>query len=115
MDLTFNKSGFDIEKINSEFKSFCTLNNIRNDVLIRMELVNEEFLSNILFPNYENEIKLSVFQKDNDAVLSYEYSGVDYMNKINETTVVSLKIIQNKTKDIISNTQNGKTTVSFIV
>ena len=115
MDLIFNKNNFNIDSVNLEFKSFCSANNLADEVLLKMQLVNEEFLSNILFPNFENNVKLSVYKKADNAVLSYEYSGNDYMNIISETTMISLKILENKTKEISSNTEDGKVTVSFII
>ena len=115
MELSFNKSSFDIEKINAGFKSFCSDNNLSNDELLKLELINEEFLSNILFPNYDGEVKLSIVKNDSCVMLSFEYSGADFMNKITDITIVSLKILQNKTKDIITNRSNGQTIVNFIL
>ena len=115
MELVFNKNNFNIDTINSELKNFCSANGIDNENLLKMQLVSEEFLSNLLLPNFEDNVKLFVYKQGNDTVLSFEYAGVDYMNKVNETTMISLKILENKTKEITSDTKDNKTIVSFIV
>ena len=113
MDLIFNKNNFNIDMVNLELKNLCSAGDSEN--LLKMQLVNEEFLSNILFPNYENDVKLSVYKNERGIVLSYEYSGTNYLNKINESTMISLKILENKAKEVISDTKDGKTKVSFII
>ena len=115
MNLIFNKNNFNIDHINSELKNFCSKNNINNDDLLKTQLISEEFLSNILFPNYQNDVELVVNKQNEDIVLSFNYSGIDYMNKITETTIISLKILENKSKEIQSNTQDDKTTVQFVI
>lgn len=115
MDIVFNKNSFNIDNVNSELKNFCLTNNIANENLLKMQLVCEEFLSNILFPNFENDVSLTVYRHDEDTILSFAYLGNDYMNKINELTMISLKILENETKEITSNTKDNKTIVNFII
>lgn len=115
LNLTFNKDSFDIEKINAELKKFYSQNNLDKEKLLTIELICEEFLSNILFPNFDGEIKMSVSQKDGDLVLSFEYKGINFMNKINEKTIISHKIFRSKTKDIISDTTVNNTSISFVI
>lgn len=115
MDLVFNKNSFNIDTINSGLNDFCLKNDIENKNLLKMQLVSEEFLSNILFPNFDSDVKLSVYKQDSDIVLLFGYSGVDYMNKVNEATMISLKILEKEAKEIISNTKDGETTIKFII
>ena len=113
--LNFSKNNFNIDTINSELKNFCSTNGVSNDNLLKLQLISEEFLSNILFPNFEDEVLMFAQKNDQSIELSFEYKGENYMNKINETTMLSLKILENKTEEIISDTKDGKTSVIFIV
>ena len=114
-DLTFTKNGFNIENINSVIDNFCTSNNIHSENSFKMQLICEEFLSNILFPNFEGDVEFLINSKDSNTLMTFKYQGADFMNKINETTMLSLKILQNKAKEVNSSTENGITKVEFLV
>ncbi len=115
MRLTFEKRNYDIAVVNSQIESYCKEKDISDDALLKMQLISEEFLSNILFPNFDGEVTILFFLKDKNRVLSFEYSGADFMKKINETTIISHKLLEKQAKDIISTTIGDITTVSFII
>ena len=115
MNIVFDKRDFSIEKVNSELNKYCEEKGIDKPSLLKMQLISEEFLSNILFPNFDGEVKILIFLKGENKVLTFEYRGIDYMNNINEKTVISLKILEKQTEKIISQTVNETTTVSFII
>ena len=115
MDIIFNKRNYDIVQVNSKLKDYCAEKDIDDAALLKMQLISEEFLSNILFPNFDGEVEILIFLKDKNKVLTFEYSGVDYMKNINEATIISHKLLEKQTEEIISTTINGVTTVSFII
>ena len=115
MNIVFDKNGYDIEKINSQLQVYCKEQGIDSNALLKMQLISEEFLTNILFPNYSDEVKILIFLKNENKVLTFEYAGEDYMNNVNETTIISLKLLEKQTDKIISQTVNGITTVSFVI
>ena len=115
MNITFNKLTYNIDKINSQLKDYCDKKDISNTALLKMQLISEEFLTNILFPNFDGEVKISIFPKDKNIVLSFEYEGADYMKNINETTIISHKLLEKQTDEIITTTTDNITTVSFVI
>ena len=115
MNIVFDKRSYDAQKINSELKSYCEEKKIKPSTLLKMQLISEEFLANILFPNYDGQIQILIFLKGENKVLTFEYSGIDYMNNVNERTIISLKLLEKQTEDIISTTINGTTSISFII
>ena len=115
MNIVFNKNNYDVEKVNTELQNYCSEKEIDNSSLLKMQLISEEFLSNILFPNFDGEVKILIFLKDKNKVLTFEYEGVDYMNKVNEKTLISLKLLEKQAEKIISETINQTTIVSFTI
>ena len=115
MNIIFDRRNFDIEKVNSQLKAYCEEREIDNATLLKMQLISEEFLSNILFPNFKGQVEILIFLKGENKILTFEYQGIDYMNKVNEETIMSLKILEKQTEDITSTTINGITKVSFKV
>ena len=115
MNIAFNKLNYDAETINSQLKDYCTQKGIDDATLLKMQMVSEEFLANILFPNFDGEIKILIFLKDKNKVLTFEYAGIDYMKNFNEDTIISHKLLEKQTEEIITTTINGITTVSFVV
>ena len=115
MDIVFNKRSYDIEKINSQLKQYCKEKGIDDTKLLKMQLISEEFLTNILFPNFDDEVKILIFSKGKNRVLTFEYSGADFMKIINNATVISHKLLEKQTEEIITKTVNDVTTVSFVI
>jgi len=115
MNIVFDKRNYDIAKVNSQLEEYCREKGIDNSALLKMQLISEEFLSNILFPNFNGEVTILIFLKNNDKVLTFEYSGVDYMKNVNEETIISLKLLEKQTENIITKTIGDITTVSFVV
>ena len=116
MNIVFDKYSYDAEKINSELKRYCTEKEIDNTSLLKMQLISEEFLSNILFPNFDGQTRILIFLKGKNKVLTFEYSDEkNYMNNVNEKTIMSLKLLEKQTEEIISKTINGATSISFII
>jgi len=116
MNLVFDKYNYNIEKFNSQLEAYCAEKEIDGPALLKMQLISEEFLSGILFPNYDGQIRILIFLKGNNKVLTFEYSDEkNYMNDVNEKTVISLKLLEKQTEDIISTTINGTTSISFII
>ena len=115
MNIAFDKRNYDIVKVNSQLEEYCSEKGIDNSTLLKMQLISEEFLSNILFPNFDGEVKILIFLKDEGRVLTFEYSGADYMKNVNEATVISLKLLEKQTKNIITKTIGDITSVSFAV
>ena len=115
MNIIFDKRNYDIEKVNSQLKEYCEEQGIDNPALLKMQLISEEFLSNILFPHFDDEVKILIFLRDKNKVLTFEYEGENYMNKVNEATIISHKLLEKQTEDIIATTINGTTTVSFVI
>ncbi len=115
MNIVFDKRNYDAQKINSQLKAYCSEKGIDNPALLKMQLISEEFLSNILFPNFDEEIKLLIFLNGKNKVLTFEYTGENYMNHVNEATIISHKLLEKQTEEIIATTINGVTTVSFVI
>ncbi|MBQ3642603.1 hypothetical protein II906_11875 [bacterium] len=113
--INLNKSAVNTEGINSIIEEFCTENNIDNETLLKMQLVSEEFLTNILFPNFQDNFELAMRTEDAGVILSFDYEGPDFMNKINDVTFLAQKIIDNKTKSSKSTTKDNKTVVEFVI
>ena len=82
---------------------------------MKYQLIGEEFLSNMLFPKFDGDINLNIFPKDGNTNISFSYVGENYMNKINQTSILSLKILQKQTKGIDVSAVDDKTIVRFIV
>ena len=80
-----------------------------------MQLVCEEFLTNILFPNFQENFELAMRKEDAGVVLSFNYAGLDFMNKINDVTFLAQKIIDNKAKSSKSTTKDNQTVVEFVI
>ena len=114
-DLVFNKNNFDINKINELIAEYCKENNIHGDELMKYQLICEEFLSNMLFPYFDGDINLDISPKDGNTNISFGYVGENYMNRINQTSILSLKILQKQTKGIDVSSLDGKTVISFKV
>ena len=116
MNITVNKYNYDIEALNLQLKAYCEEKDIDNSALLKMQMISEEFLTNILFPNFDGEIKILVFLKDKNRVLTFEYQGADYMKNINDTTVIAHKLLEKQAKEInTATTMSGVTAVSFVV
>ena len=114
-ELVFNKNNFNIKELNSIIEQFCNDNSMNKEKVLNLQLVAEEFLSNILFPNFDKDVSFLVSLSEGNVILSFEYEGVNFMNKINEQTILSLKILRNKAKEIISDTKDNKTNIKFVV
>jgi len=112
---TFNKTDFDINKFNLMIENYCKENDILDEISFNIQLICEEFLSNILFPNFDGEVEIFIIKRKEGIVVSFVYADVDFMNKINEQTILSLKILRNKTQKILTENLNNKTIVKFIV
>jgi len=109
------KNSFNIEKINSQIEEYGRLNNINNNKISDIKAVIEEFLSNILFPNFDGGIEFSIVKDERGIVLSFCYSGADYMQKVTDDSFLSLKIIKSKSKEIKSCSKDGRLTIEFIM
>ena len=115
MNIVFDKKSYDIVKVNSQLKDYCAEKGIDDSILLKMQLISEEFLANILFPNYDGEVKILIFLKNKNKVLTFEYSGANYMKEINDSTFISHKLLQKQTENLIVKTINDVTSVSFII
>ena len=116
MNIVFDKRSYDIETVNSQLKDYCAEEGVDNSALLKMQLISEEFLANILFPNFDGEVKILIFKKDTNKVLTFEYKGADCMKNINEATIISHKLIEKQTKKInTTTTVNGVTAISFVI
>lgn len=115
MNIVFDKYDYNVEAINSKLKEYCTQKDIDDAALLKMQLISEEFLANILFPNFDGEVKILIFLKDKNKVLTFEYKGIDYMKNISEATIISHKLLEKQSEEIITTTINDVTTVSFVI
>ncbi len=115
MNIVFDKRSYNIETVNSQLQQYCGEKGISGAALLKMQLISEEFLTNILFPNFEGEVKILIFLKGKNKVLTFEYEGADYMKNINDKTFISHKLLEKQTEDIITTTIDGVTTVSFVI
>ena len=113
--LTFTKINFDNKTTNDFIENFYNKNNIEKNSLLNVQLVNEEFLSNILFPNYDKDADFYISKEDEGIILSYSYEGDNYMKQINDRTILSLKLLQSKTKGILSKNKGNKTIITFVI
>ena len=113
-DFTIEKKKFDMQELSTKLSELLKLKNIDNKNLNKLQLVAEEYLNNILFPNFEGAVEISVTNDDKELSLIFTHEGINYMNKITDNNFLSLKILDNKTKEIESNTADGITSVKFI-
>ena len=111
--LIFKKNDINTKELNAIIKDYCENSNILTSNLFNIQLICEEFLFNILFPNYSGEVEFSVMQENNLLIMRFIYDGEDYLNKINNSSFLSLKLIKSKSRKIESSTENKKTTVEF--
>ena len=115
MEKIIKKDKFDIKKINSIIEDFCQENAIQKDNIFKLQLITEEFLFNILFPNFEKDVQFSILKNDNSIIISFEYDDINFMNKINEKTIYSLKILRKETQEIICDEKDKKTLIKFVI
>ena len=113
-DLTIEKKNFDMQELSSKLSELLKLKNIDNNNFNKLQLVAEEYLNNILFPNFEGAVEISVTNDNKELSLIFTHEGINYMNKITDNNFLSLKILDNKTKKIESSTTDGNTSVKFI-
>ena len=113
-DLTIEKKKFDMKEFIAKFSELLKLKNIDNNNFNKLQLVTEEYLNNILFPNFDGMAEISITNDDKELSLVFTHEGINYMNKITDNNFLSLKILDNKTKEIESNTADGITSVKFI-
>ncbi len=114
-NFAFDKSSFNIKNFNLLVEDYCLTHKLGQAATLNMQLICEEYLSNILFPNNDKEVNFSITERDNNTVLSFSYNGPDYMKNINDTSFLSLKLLRNRTKDIKTTTQDNRTTIEFVV
>lgn len=115
MNIIISKNNYNIETINSEFQNYCSEKCIDETILFKMQLISEEFLTNILFPNFDGEVKISTSFEDNNIALIFEYADINYMKNINEATIISHKLIEKQTQEITEETIGNNTKISFII
>ena len=115
MNIIFDKHSYNIEKVNLQLKDYCAEQGIDDAALLKMQLISEEFLANILFPNYDGEVKILIFLKGKNKVLTFEYTGIDYMKNISEAIIIPHKLLERQTEEIITKTIGDVTTVSFVI
>ena len=114
-DFTVEKNKFDMRELSSQIEKWLCKDNVNSYDLSKVHLVIEEYLSNILFPNFDGEVKFSISRNNNDFILIFSHRGNDYMNKITDNSFLSFKILDSKTKEKHSYTKDGITTVEFIL
>jgi|GEM_PF-4815385 len=114
-DFTIEKKNFDMQKLSIELSEYSKLHNIGSNDNTKLQLIIEEFLANILFPNFEGAAEISILNDNKELSLVFTYKGIDYMNKITDDNFLSLKILDKKTKEIKSCTSDGVTSVKFIL
>ena len=68
-EVAFSKNDFDVKKINSVIENYCNENNVNEEDVLKVQLVCEEFLSNILFPNFAGEVTFLLDKADNKLML----------------------------------------------
>ena len=113
-DFKIEKKNFDMQQLTTKLSELLKLKNIDNKNLNKLQLVAEEYINNILFPNFEGAVEISITNDDAELSLIFTHEGMNYMNKITDNNFLSLKILDNKTKEIESNTADGITSVKFI-
>ncbi len=114
----FNRISADIYKLNSEIEDFCFKNSIDQKTIRTLQLLLEEFVFNLLFQNLSDEksdigIEISINNKEKSVELQICYEGKNYEKYLNDSTIVSQKIIENKTKKIETKENDEKQFVSF--
>ena len=108
------KKNFDMQNLSMYISEQLKPQALNGNDFDKLRLVAEEYLTNILFPNFESAVEISVFNDNNELSLAFTYKGADYMGKITDNSLLSLKILDNKTKEIKSNTKDNITSVKFI-
>ena len=114
-DFTAEKNTFDMHKLSSELEEYCRVHKIGGYEFSKIQLIAEEYLANILFPNFSGTAEISISQSDESLIISFSYNGADYMNKITDASFLSLKILQNKTKEMKSFEKDGRTFAEFVI
>ena len=113
--ISFNKNNFDMESFNTTVEKYCKEQSVSEETALNIRLVTEEFLSNFLFPNFSGDVNCSIAKDNENLTLSFEYDGANFMNRINTQTILSQKILHNKTKEIISDESDNHTVVKFVL
>ena len=111
----FNKNNFDMKNLGTFVENYCSEQSIEDEVVLNIRLVSEEFLSNFLFPNYNGDVNFSIASSESGLVLTFEYDGVNFMNRINTQTILSQKILHNKTKEIVVDEGENHTLIKFVL
>ena len=114
-DFSTSKNEFNMQKLSAEMEQYCKNNNIEVRIFAQMLLVTEEYLTNILFPNFDGGVEISVSNTDKGILLYFFHTGADYMNKITDNSFLSLKILQNKTKEMKSYAKDGGAAAEFLL
>ena len=114
-DFIIEKKNFDMQKLGNELIKYSKLQSLDKSDFTKLQLVTEEYLTNILFPNFEGAVEISISNDNKELTLVFSHNGADYMNKITDASFLSLKILDNKTKEISSSTIDGITSVKFII
>ena len=112
-DFIIEKKNFDMQKLSLELSEYSKLHSVNDNT--KLQLLIEEYLTNILFPNFEGAVEISIVNDNKELSLVFIHRGIDYMNKITDDSFFSLKILDNKTKEIKSYTKDGITTVKFVL
>ena len=113
-DFIIEKKNFDMQKLNTELSEQFKLKGIDSNNFNKLQLVAEEYLANVLFPDFEGSVEISIVNENRELSLIFAHKGTNYINKMTDSNFLSLKILDNKTKEIESYTKDSITFVKFI-
>ena len=114
-DFIIEKKSFDMQKLSLELYQYCIAHNISSEGLSKIQLAAEEYLTNILFPNFDGAAEINISKNDDSLKISFSHNGEDFMNKITDISFLSLKILRNKTVSMTSETKDGRTCAEFVL
>jgi len=119
LSLKYTKQGFDIYGLNSQIESFCLKQCLTMDKVYTVQLVLEEFIINMLFPNLsedgEFEVALSKSEESDEMQLTVSHHGGNLMQNTSMESQLSLKIIENKTKKMEATREDNTSKVKFTI
>ena len=117
LENTFTKASLDIFDTNSNIEAFCIKNLLSLNRAYDIQLVFEEFIQNILFPNIETNNSVDFvlrYYGDSDSMkLQIKYKGENYLENPTDDTQLSATIIKNKTKIIDYSCNDGISSIEF--
>lgn len=116
LNFSYTKDTIDVFELNTKIENLCLKYCLAMEKAYQIQLILEEYLSNILFPNIGTnsvEISISYIESTSDILIEATHQGTNYMDKVSEDNSLALKIIETQARKIDIESDNQTTKVTF--